>query len=228
MHQDELCYKFFLLPKDVLCALGFLKGQDAAELEGVSPGTCFLCELPHCRDCGVGHRAHVGWKCADFKNLMEISVPKWRDQWQTENAMQAGDEYVDPVLLNMLDLAHIEADKKRRVPNRAYGSTNGWCLCPTCKRVIYKQGGCDDMVCGRDYDGAGASLRSGGCGRRFRWDEQPPPATEPLPRRYLAKADQVLNPPKGHLNPLHALYKAEENRNGPGNVRESLVFVSER
>lgn len=39
--------------------------------------------------------------------------------------------------------------------------------CPKCKRVIVKEGGCDSMVCGRDYHGGNVQ---DGCGHHFNWE----------------------------------------------------------
>jgi hypothetical protein len=60
--------------------------------------------------------------------------------------------------------------------------------CPKCNRVIIKDGGCDSMVCGRDYHGGNVQ---DGCGTGFAWSSARPyvPAASTDPKLETANVE---------------------------------------
>ena len=56
------------------------------------------------------------------------------------------------------------------LPSARFKASNGR-HCPKCRRVIIKDGGCDSMVCGRDYHGGNVQ---DGCGAAFNWSSAEP------------------------------------------------------
>ncbi len=63
-------------------------------------------------------------------------------------------------------------------------------LCPSCNRVIVKEGGCDSMICGSDAHGGN---QQNGCGQRFQWSAARPYQSSIRP---LQLDELNLKPPK--------------------------------
>jgi hypothetical protein len=66
-------------------------------------------------------------------------------------------------------LENVAADRKYFRDNLQRGDMK---RCPKCSRLIQKMKGCNDMWCGRNYDGKDRNQQSG-CGHKFRWSDVP-------------------------------------------------------
>lgn len=94
-----------------------------------APGTCVLCNLPHCLACRSGHRGHTGWNCEDFNNLLQVESQKWREHWKREYNIKHH-ACPDPDLLKLIDYVHWEEEKQKSTRDSDTGYWSGWCRCP--------------------------------------------------------------------------------------------------
>jgi len=129
---------------------------------------CSMCKKPF----------HFECECDDVPRLQQ----KWID-WMATGRMRYNRDKKDA--LDKINAA-IEEIKQRNehakevykdlMRDEEFKCSNGR-YCPKCKRVIIKNGGCDLMVCGRDYHDESGKIIDG-CGHHFRWSEAEPYKSE--------------------------------------------------
>jgi len=118
-------------------------------------------------------------------------VPKFQERW-IEWISGGRDRYhkdkTDAV--NKVETARAEIEARNAVLRKKYQDMladeqfkmeNGR-YCPQCRRIVIKEGGCDSMVCGRNYHGGNTQ---DGCGASFDWAQ-----AERYVSETLAKPDE--------------------------------------
>jgi len=120
----------------------------------------FFCSL-----CRKRYHYHCG--CSE--------VPKFQERW-IEWISGGRDRYHKDKTdaLTMIESARAEIEARNNVLRKKYQDMladeqfkmeNGR-YCPKCRRIVIKEGGCDSMVCGRNYHGGNIQ---DGCGESFDW-----------------------------------------------------------
>jgi len=132
--------------------------------------TCSACGATFCSLCKGPY--HYPCDCATVRQIQQ----KWVE-WVTTGRMRYNHDKAEAV--ERINAARAEIDRRNEEMMRKYNEMladeefkrqNGR-YCPKCHRVIIKDGGCDLMVCGRNYHGGNVQ---DGCGNRFRWSEAQP------------------------------------------------------
>lgn len=96
-----------------------------------------------------------GKRCG--KDLVEQDVPE-----EYQESVRGWREAVEKAKIPV----PIDMERYRKVPPVEwffYG------MCPSCNRVVQRNGGCESMVCGRDTEQSGDQLVPLGCGAEFKW-----------------------------------------------------------
>ena len=131
---------------------------------------CSLCRKPYHYHCG----------CSE--------VPKFQERW-IEWISGGRDRFHKDKTEAMakIEVARAEIEARNSVLRKKYQDMladeqfkmeNGR-YCPKCRRIVIKEGGCDSMVCGRNYHGGNIQ---DGCGHHFNWSQaQPYRSTVPKP-----------------------------------------------
>jgi len=127
-------------------------------------GACFcsLCKGPY----------HYSCDCNAVRQIQQ----KWVE-WVTEGRMRYNHDKSEAV--EKINAARAEIDRRNAEIMKKYNDMladeellrrNGR-YCPKCHRVIIKDGGCDLMICGRNYHGGNVQ---DGCGTHFNWSQAEP------------------------------------------------------
>ena len=131
---------------------------------------CSLCKGPY----------HYRCSCGEVRKHQE----RWLE-WMTSGRERYNRDKADAI--NKIRQAREQLDKKNAelmqrykdmMADEEYKRANGR-YCPKCHRVIIKDGGCDLMVCGRNYHGGNVQ---DGCGAHFNWSQAEPYHSETLRR----------------------------------------------
>jgi len=138
---------------------------------------CSACHASFCSLCKAPY--HYGCDCATVRVIQQ----RWME-WVTSGRMRYNRDKKDA--LDKISAARAEIDRRNAEMMKKYNDMladeefkrkNGR-YCPKCHRVIIKDGGCDLMVCGRNYHGGNIQ---DGCGTHFNWTEAKP-YTSTLPK----------------------------------------------
>lgn len=131
---------------------------------------CSLCKGPY----------HYHCTCSEVRQYQA----QWME-WVTSGRMRYNHDKAEAVA--KINAAREELDKKNAEVMKRYRDmladeefkmANGR-YCPKCHRVIIKEGGCDSMICGRNWHGGNIQ---DGCGHHFNWSQaQPYRSTVPKP-----------------------------------------------
>lgn len=136
--------------------------KQRCDCQACNASFCSLCKKPY----------HYSCTCAEVVSLSS----KWMEwclhgrQQYNRNKVQALDNIKEQQ--EAIDKRNEELRKQfeAMLADEKYKEANGK-LCPRCNRVIIKEGGCDSMVCGRDYHGGNVQ---DGCGNSFNWSKAQP------------------------------------------------------
>lgn len=131
---------------------------------------CSLCKGPY----------HYHCTCSEVRQYQA----QWME-WVTSGRMRYNHDKAEAVA--KINAAREELDKKNAEVMKRYNDmladeefkmANGR-YCPKCHRVIIKEGGCDSMICGRNWHGGNIQ---DGCGYHFNWSQaEPYRSTVPKP-----------------------------------------------
>ena len=131
---------------------------------------CSLCKGPY----------HYHCTCSEVRQYQA----QWME-WVTSGRMRYNHDKAEAVA--KINAAREELDKKNAEVMKRYRDmladeefkmANGR-YCPKCHRVIIKEGGCDSMICGRNWHGGNIQ---DGCGHHFNWSQaEPYHSTVPKP-----------------------------------------------
>jgi len=131
---------------------------------------CSACHASFCSLCKAPY--HYGCDCATVRQIQQ----KWME-WVRTGRMRYNRDKKDA--LDKISAARAEIDRRNQEMMKKYNDMladeefkrkNGR-YCPKCNRVIIKDGGCDLMICGRNYHGGNIQ---DGCGTHFNWNEAKP------------------------------------------------------
>ena len=156
----------------------------------VLPYNIAKCELCHCPSCGNNFCTlckkpfHFHCRCGE--------VPLYTERWLSwcssgrsaynKDKKEAMDKVRAQEARNKELLAKYTALREDEKYKEEHGR-----VCPNCGRIIIKDGGCDLMVCGRNYRGGNVQ---DGCGFNFNWSQA---------KRYVSN---VNTEPKEKLEPV--------------------------
>ena len=153
---------------------------------------CTNCHKSYCWSCQGS--PHPSRSCAAFRS----AGARWQQFLQKYGSPSAKQQ-----------LGNVAADKKYFRDNVKSGNLK---RCPKCSRLIQKMQGCNDMHCGRNYDGHDVNQQSG-CGEKFRWSDVPHMSMQDLHHdSHTLELD--INSSDAHFDPLmlRALGRAEAVR----------------
>ena len=145
----------WMIPSDI-------KRQERCNCPSCHACFCSLCKAPY----------HYGCDCANARKYQQ----KWME-WVTSGRVRYNKDKKDA--LDKIEAARAEIEQRNKDIQKAYKDmladedykrANGR-YCPNCHRVIIKDGGCDLMICGRNYHGGNVQ---DGCGTKFSWSEAKP------------------------------------------------------
>lgn len=148
---------------------------------------CELCHCPGCkRDfCTLCKKSfHFHCRCAE--------VPMYTERWLSW--CSSGRSVYNRDKKEAMDKIHAQEARNNELmakyialkEDEKYKEQNGR-ICPSCGRIIIKDGGCDLMVCGRNFHGGNVQ---DGCGVTFNWSQA---------KCYVS---QVNTEPKEKLEPI--------------------------
>lgn len=146
---------------------------------------CF--SIQDLEDLGFSSEEQFQWVSAEINGLSYVqiclkckqSACKWGhsrgwtkncDVCNTSHCFRCGEsEHTGGACADIIEdlIASIEAFENLEEGNAEDGEAKAG-ACPHCFRIIQKNGGCSDMVCGRNYDDDGTEVRFG-CGERLNW-----------------------------------------------------------
>jgi len=142
----------------------WLISSDISKMERCKCESCCAVFCSHCRK-----PYHYHCTCNE--------VPKFQERWiewisgGRERYHKEKDEAVAKVQSARAEIEarNEELRKKYRdmLADEQFKMENGR-YCPNCRRIVIKEGGCDSMVCGRNYHGGNTQ---DGCGASFDWAE---------------------------------------------------------
>jgi len=131
--------------------------QERCKCEACCTVFCSLCRKPYHYHCG----------CSE--------VPKFHERW-IEWITGGRDRYHKDKsdAITKIESARAEIEARNQVLRKKYQDmladeqfkTENGRYCPNCRRIVIKEGGCDSMVCGRNYHGGNIQ---DGCGASFDW-----------------------------------------------------------
>jgi hypothetical protein len=131
---------------------------------------CQACNATFCSLCKKTYHYHCG--CEDIAGYME----RWME-WSGSGRRRYNRDKAEAMAKIEAQRAELErrnAELRKRysdtMADEQYKEANGR-HCPKCNRIIIKDGGCDSMVCGRDYHGGNVQ---DGCGAAFSWSSARP------------------------------------------------------
>lgn len=141
------------------------------------PVTCRSCEYQFCSICNGQY--HFRTDCQEIPEITQ----RWFHWCQTgrENYWRTKAEHNENFRTQLAEFERQRVDTAQRneelrqrydelVADENYKAQN--CrACPNCGRIVQHLGGCDLMVCGRNYHGGDDQS---GCGQEFRWSQARP------------------------------------------------------
>jgi len=131
---------------------------------------CSSCGASFCSLCKGPYHYHCD--C----NQVREHQQRWME-WVTSGRMRYNHDKAEAVA--KINAARAEIDRRNQEMMKKYNDMladeefkrqNGR-YCPKCHRVIIKEGGCDLMICGRNWHGGNIQ---DGCGHHFKWSEAMP------------------------------------------------------
>ena len=132
---------------------------------GCGMSFCSLCREPwhrHGTTCEEARQIRTDW-------LSWIATG--RQEYQRQLGQEAADVNAQAAADAAASLANMRQDEEWKAANCRH--------CPSCNRVVNHMGGCDAMVCGRNYHGGDVQ---DGCGASFNWTSA---------KRYKASVDRA-------------------------------------
>ena len=132
---------------------------------GCGMSFCSLCREPwhrHGTTCEEARQIRTDW-------LSWIATG--RQEYQRQLGQEAADVNAQAAADAAASLANMRQDEEWKAANCRH--------CPSCNRVVNHMGGCDAMVCGRNYHGGDVQ---DGCGASFNWSSA---------KRYKASVDRA-------------------------------------
>lgn len=160
--------------------------------------TCGECDFDFCTNCR--HEYHYRTSCIERAQLHQ----EWQawgltgrsEYWVHENGT------LQKASKTAQECKRIEAVTKAEQMDEAYKIMN--CrLCPHCRRLVQKIGGCNAMRCGYDTDTGGN--KQDGCMKSFNWDDAPPYESVPARKHVIKHAP----PPTNEKKKAHDQWKCD-------------------
>lgn len=166
-----------------------------------SPGereacTCNKCNFTFCSICKEAY--HYRCECGEVNELTACWIA-WnkggREEFNAQRRAEyarSTEEYDKQRKQHEQRVQELDQRFKEATKDEEWKAKNTK-LCPHCRRAVEKLGGCDLMVCGRNYHGGDVQ---NGCGQIFRWSQALPYAPSqvthlPSLGEFAAKAPQA-------------------------------------